>query len=209
MRIAREGWPFILPGIILAVLAAWRGWWGVFILFLVLSGAMTFFFRDPRRLTPQGRNGILSPADGKVLAIKELPTADRLAAPATRVTIFLSLLDVHVTRSPVSGTVLRVERRPGRFLPAYRHEAGEQNKFVALSIKGEPADVFIKLIVGVAARRIKCGLKQNDLITRGQKIGLMFFGSRVEIDFPAPAQSRVNIGQKVRGGETVLAEVQT
>ncbi len=209
MRIAREGWPFILPGALLAALSAWRGWWGTFILFLILSGALTFFFRDPRRLPPLGKNSILSPADGKVLSVSTLAAADRLATPATRVTIFLSFLDVHVTRSPVSGTVLRVERRPGQFLPAYRVEAGEQNKFVALAIKGDQADVFMKLIVGVAARRIKCGLKPNDRIERGQKIGLMFFGSRVEIDFPAQARPSVVIGQKVRGGETVLGEVKT
>jgi phosphatidylserine decarboxylase len=207
MRIAREGWPFIFPGVLLAVLAAWQGWWGGFLLFFALAGAFTFFFRDPRRLSPGGENGIISPADGKVLAIETLPAANRLADSATRIKIFLSLLDVHVTRSPVSGTVRRVERRSGRFFPAYRDEAGEQNKFVALSVKGDTADVFLKLIVGVAARRIKCRLRENDRVERGQKIGLMYFGSRVEIDFPVRAQPRVVIGQKVRAGETVLAEV--
>ncbi len=207
MKIAQEGWRFILPSIVLAILAAWRGWWGVFPLFFALGGAFAFFFRDPRRVSPGGENDILSPADGKVLGIETLSTSSRLSTPAMRITIFLSLLDVHITRSPVSGTVLLVERRPGRFFPAYRDEAGRKNKFAALSIKGDMTDVFLKLIVGVAARRIKCDLKENDRVKRGQKIGLMYFGSRVEFDFPAAAEPRVVLGQKVRAGETILAEV--
>jgi phosphatidylserine decarboxylase len=207
MKIAREGWRFILPSVVLAALAAWQGWWGVFPLFFALVGAFAFFFRDPRRVSPGGENDILSPADGRVLGIETFSAPSRLPTPATRITIFLSLLDVHITRSPVSGTVLLVKRQPGRFFPAYRDEAGRQNKFATLSIKGDMTDVFLKLIVGVAARRIKCDLEENDRVERGQKIGLMYFGSRVEFDFPAVAEPRVVLGQKVRAGETILAEV--
>lgn len=207
MRIAREGRPFIASCVAAAALLAWLGWSAPAVFFLLLAGALAFFFRDPARRVAGGGKDIVSPADGKVLSIDCLASHPTLEPPVTRIAIFLSLLDVHVTRAPASGMVEKVEHRPGRFLPAYRPEAGEKNESHSLLIRGGPVDVHLKQIVGVAARRIKCSLRPGDRVARGQKIGLMFFGSRVEISLPRAAVPAVGLHQKVRSGETIIAEV--
>ncbi len=135
MKIARDGLKFILPAVVLASAFLALGWWPLFILFLILSGAFIFFFRDPERVPPPGDGRLVAPADGRVLAVASV-SRPGLDAPVTRVTIFLSLYDVHVTRSPVSGTVGSVDYRAGKFLPAYRPEAGEHNESCALDIRG-------------------------------------------------------------------------
>jgi phosphatidylserine decarboxylase len=207
MRIAREGLPFIAPCAVAAVVLVWLGWLIPAIFFFLCAGAFAFFFRDPARRIAGGEKDILCPADGKVLSIDSLASHPTLAPPVTRIAIFLSLLDVHVTRSPASGVVETVEYRPGRFFPAYRPEASERNESHSLLIRGGPVDVYLKQIVGVAARRIKCSLRPGDRVARGQKVGLMYFGSRVEIFLPRTAVPAVAAGQKVRSGETVIAEV--
>jgi phosphatidylserine decarboxylase len=207
MKIARDGLKFILPALALALAFLALRWWPLFGLFLILSAAFAFFFRDPERFPPAGEGRLVAPADGRVLAIESPAPQARLDAPATRITVFLSLLDVHVTRAPVSGTVGQVEYRPGKFLPAYRPEAGEHNESCALDIRGGPADIFLRQIVGVAARRIKCFVRAADRIRRGQRIGLMYFGSRIELDLPPGAEVKVRLNEKIRAGETVIAEV--
>jgi phosphatidylserine decarboxylase len=209
MKVAREGLKFILPALVLALVCLALRWWLLFALFLVLSSAFAFFFRDPERVPPAGDGRLVAPADGRVLAIEYPASPPRLGSPVTRITVFLSLLDVHVTRAPVSGTVGRVEYRPGKFHPAYRPEAGEHNESCALEIRGGPADVFLRQIVGVAARRIKCFVRPADRVVRGQRIGLMYFGSRIELDLPPGTEVKVGLSQKVRAGETVIAEVKT
>jgi phosphatidylserine decarboxylase len=207
MKIARDGLRFILPTLFLALGFLALGWWLLSGLFLILSGALVFFFRDPERVPPAGDGRLVAPADGRALAIESPAARTGLDSPATRVTIFLSLLDVHVTRSPVSGTVGRVDYRAGKFLPAYRPEAGEHNESCALDIRGGAAEVYLRLIVGVAARRIKCFVKPSDQIVRGQRIGLMYFGSRVELDLPPGIELKVRLNEKIRAGESVIAEV--
>ena len=207
MRIAREGLRFILPAAGLAVLAGFLGWDFAAVLLFLLACAFAFFFRDPDRRPPAGEHLVVSPADGEVLGIEAVEGHPDLAGPATRVTIFLSLLDVHLVRAPLAATVARADYRPGRFLPAYRPEAGEHNESSTLVLKGGPADLVLKLIVGVAARRIKTFVGAGDAVARGQKVGLMFFGSRAELTLPRAAALRVALHDKVKGGETVIAEV--
>jgi phosphatidylserine decarboxylase len=207
MRIAKEGWPFIAPCAVAAVGLVWLGWLIPALFFLLLGGAFVFFFRDPARRITGSEKDILCPADGKVLSIECLDSHPTLAPPVTRIAIFLSLLDVHITRSPASGVVEQVEYRPGRFFPAYSEEASRRNESHSLLIRGGPADVYLRQIVGVAARRIKCSLQAGDRVARGQKIGLMYFGSRVEIFLPRTAVPAVAVHQKVRSGETIIAEV--
>jgi phosphatidylserine decarboxylase len=209
MKVARQGLKFILPALTLAAAFLALRWWPLFGLFLVLSSAFAFFFRDPERVPPDGEGRLVAPADGRVLAVEQPASPSPQPAAATRVTVFLSLLDVHVTRAPVSGTVGRVEYRPGKFHPAYRPEASEHNESCALDIRGGPADVFLRQIVGVAARRIKCFVRPADRVARGQRLGLMYFGSRVELDLPPGTEVKVALNQKIRAGETVIAEVKT
>jgi phosphatidylserine decarboxylase len=209
MKIARDGLKFILPALALAIVCLILRWWPLVGLFLILASAFAFFFRNPERVPPPGEGRLVAPADGQVLGIDPSASSTALDGPATRITIFLSLFNVHVTRSPVAGTVGRVEYRPGKFLPAYRPEAGEHNESCSLDIRGGPSDIFLRQIVGVAARRIKCFVKSSDRVARGQRIGLMYFGSRIELDLPSQAEVKVRLHQKIRAGETVIAEVKT
>lgn len=207
MKIAKEGLLFILPALALAVLFALPGWWPGTAFFGLLTAALVFFFRNPDRRPPEGELLVVSPADGKVVRIDTFPSHPDLPGPVTRVCIFLSLYDVHLTRAPLAGDVRRVDYHPGKFFPAYRDEASELNESNGILLAGERTPLFMKQIVGVAARRIKCFVQAGDRVVRGQRIGLMYFGSRVEITFPPGVTIRTGVGQKVRAGESVIAEV--
>ena len=158
---------------------------------------------------PKDEKALVAPADGKVIKIDTASSHSLLPSPVTCVSIFLSLFDVHITRSPLAGTVAKIDYQPGQFFPAYKDEASLKNESNSLFLKGEKTDLFLKQIVGVAARRIKCFVRENQKVARGQKIGLMYFGSRVEIYCPPSVQVKVDPGQKVKGGETIIAEVRT
>jgi phosphatidylserine decarboxylase len=208
MRVAKEGLRFILPSAGLTVLLVLIGWWPAAVLFAVLACAFMFFFRDPNRVPPPGEHLLVSPADGEVLGVEELPSPDSRSGSATRLTIFLSLYDVHLVRAPLAATVTRVDYHAGKFLPAYKPEAGEHNESNTLVLRSGAADIVMKMIVGVAARRIKCFVKAGDAVARGQKVGLMFFGSRVELTLPPNVAIKVGLHEKVKAGQTVIAEVQ-
>ena len=208
MRIAKEGLPFILASLSLTLAFLAQGWWPAAILFAVLASAFTYFFRDPDRVPPPGDHLLVSPADGEVLGIDALPSLPDLTGPVNKITIFLSLYDVHLVRSPLTATVVRSDYHPGKFLPAYKPEAGAHNESNTLVLKGGVTDLVLKMIVGVAARRIKCFVKASAAVARGQKVGLMYFGSRVEITLPQNVTIKVGLHQKMKAGETVIAEVQ-
>jgi phosphatidylserine decarboxylase len=207
MRVAREGLTFILAAVALAVFFGVIGLaFPAFIAFL-LACALTFFFRDPQRVPPPGEHLLVSPADGEVLGVDDLPSHPDLAGPVRRITIFLSLLDVHLVRAPLAGTIARADYHPGKFLPAYRPEAGEHNESQTLVLKGGRADLVMKMIVGVAARRIKSFVKVGEAVERGRKVGLMYFGSRVELTVPAGVSIKVGLHDKLKAGRTVIGEV--
>lgn len=208
MRVAKEGLPFILPAAGLAVFFCVLGLTFLAALFLTLACAFIFFFRDPDRVPPPGEHLLVSPADGEVLGVEALDSAPDIGGPANRVTIFLSLYDVHIVRSPLAASVGRADYHPGKFLPAFKPEAGEQNESTTLVLRGGRADVVMKMIVGVAARRIKCFVKAGEAVARGQKVGLMFFGSRVELTLPRSVAIKVGLHDKAKAGETVIGEVQ-
>jgi len=208
MRVAKEGLKFILASTALAVLFGILGVGVLAVFFLLLAGAFTFFFRDPDRVPPPGEGLLVCPADGEVLGLEDVPSHPDLDGPARRITVFLSLFDVHVVRAPVAGTVARMDYRPGKFLPAYKPEAGEHNESQTLVLKGGRTDLVMKMIVGVAARRIKAFVKAGESIERGQKVGLMYFGSRVELTIPARVAIKVRLHDNVKAGLTVIGEVQ-
>lgn len=204
MKIDRAGVPFIAAALVpAAALAAMRrqGWAAAFAL---LGGFFAFFFRDPDRRIPDGPGLVVSPADGRVMIAG--PTDGRWAPPGSwqQVTIFLSPLDVHVNRSPVEGRVTRIEYRPGRFLPAY-NQASNANELNEIWIDRDGQTIVARQVVGILARRIVCRVGEGDIVTRGERIGLMKFGSRMDVFLPATADLHVRVGQRVIGGETVLA----
>jgi phosphatidylserine decarboxylase len=203
LPIAREGWPFILPGLGLAILGLGlipAGGW----LLLGLTGFMVYFFRDPERVSPTAPGLLLAPADGKIVAVTPLQ-ADPAQPSGTLVSIFLSVFDVHINRAPVSGEVVNVRYQPGKFLPAFRAEASDLNERNTVTFQAGERSVIVKQIAGILARRIVCRVKAGDNLSLGERFGLIRFGSRVDILIPPEYAVYACPGQRVRGGESVLA----
>ena len=206
MRIAKEGYPLIFTALIITLLAFLAGWMPLGVVLGLVGIAIAAFFRDPERQAPAGDDLVVSPADGKVVSIARVKGEPPLPDSATRVSIFLSPLDVHINRIPVEGKIAKVTYRRGKFLAAYREEASRRNEQNALSIvdcKGRILSVV--QIAGVMARRIICHAKPGDQLARGERFGLIMFGSRTDTYLPEGCQVEVTEGQRVKGGETVLA----
>lgn len=202
---ARQGWPFILPLLGLAILglALMPVVGGIL---LALTGFAAYFFRDPERSIPTDPGLLLSPADGKIVAVSPLQN-DRVQPSGTLVSIFLSVLDVHINRTPITGTVVDVRYQPGRFLPAFRADASNLNEQNIVTLQAAGSRIVIKQIAGILARRIVCYVKAGDKLNTGQRFGLIRFGSRTDIIIPPEFAVCARIGQRVRGGESVLAVV--
>jgi phosphatidylserine decarboxylase len=206
MKIAKEGYPLIFTAVILTSLAFLAGWMPLGIILGLIGIAITGFFRDPERQAPMGEGLVVSPADGKVVSIAKIKGDPPLLDNATRVSVFLSPLDVHINRIPVEGKIAKVTYQRGKFLAAYKEEASRRNEQNALSIvdsKGRTLGVV--QIAGVLARRIICHAKPGDQLARGDRFGLIMFGSRTDTYLPEGCQVEVTEGQRVKGGETVLA----
>lgn len=204
MSVVREGYPFILIPVVLGILFLFLCRNGVCLVLgsvLVALGLFcAFFFRDPAREIPPGENLVLSPCDGTVLAVEE-------DGSSRTVRTFLSVLNVHLQRSPVTGVVKSVEYRPGNFLPAMRSDAHIVNEQNVITIETPDGDFVVKQIAGILARRVVSWVKPGDRVERGQKIGLIKFGSQVDLVLPKTAEIRVKTGETVVSGETVYAEV--
>jgi phosphatidylserine decarboxylase len=205
MRIDRAGWPFILGALLLALIIGW--WLGRYwsIPLAVLSAFFLFFFRDPDRTIPPGPNLVVSPADGRVMIVGDPPGAGAPPGSWQQISIFLSPMDVHVNRTPVDGKVTRVEYHPGQFLPAYKVEAGALNEWTETWIDHGGTPIVTRQIVGILARRIVNRLTTGQQVGRGEKFGIMKFGSRIDLFLPPSARIHVKVGDRVIGGETTLA----
>jgi phosphatidylserine decarboxylase len=206
LRIDPAGFPFIVGALVVAALAGAVTTWAAAPI-LVLAAFFFFFFRDPSRtppVRPEGDAVVLSPADGRVMIAGP---AEAAAPPGTwqQVSIFLSPLNVHVNRVPVSGRVTRVTFQPGRFLAAYKHEASTDNERSEIWIDHAGQTIIARQIVGVLARRVVCRAKTGDEVRAGDRFGIMKFGSRMDVFLPPSARITVQPGEVVRGGESVIA----
>jgi len=207
MRIDPAGWPFIGGSLILAILAALLFGGGGTVLVLILTCFFLFFFRDPERSVTKDADAVISPADGRVM-VAGMPTGE--ACPAgnwQQISIFLSPMDVHVNRMPIGGRVTKVEYHPGRFLPAYRADAGDLNEYTEVTVDHHGQPIIVRQIVGVLARRIVCRVKEGDVVHAGDRFGVMKFGSRMDIFIPVSAAIAVTVNDKVVGGVTVIARL--
>jgi phosphatidylserine decarboxylase len=206
MRIASEGYPLIFTAVILALLAFVAGWVPLGIILGLIALAIAGFFRDPERQAPSGEGLIVSPADGKVVSVAGVKGDSPFLGSATRVSIFLSPLDVHINRTPVEGRIEKIRYQRGSFLAAYKEEASRRNEQNALTIvDGEGRKLGVVQIAGVLARRIICRANLGDRVARGERFGLIMFGSRTDTYLPEGCRIEVAEGQRVKGGETVLA----
>ncbi len=203
------GWPFVLAAAAATIVAYWL-WAPLGNLLALTTGWMVYFFRDPERVAPARAGVVVSGADGRVSAIERAPPPPELGmgdAPRTRVSVFLSVFDVHVNRIPADGTIAAAQYRPGKFLNAALVKASEDNERMALRIvRADGSDLAVVQIAGLVARRIICDAKPGDAVRAGDRFGLIRFGSRVDVYLPEGMTPLVAVGQRAIGGETVLAE---
>jgi len=207
MRIDPAGWPFIGGALVLAIVVAFTVHTLFGVALLVLSAFFLFFFRDPDRVITQGDLAIISPADGRVM-VAGAPTGQAFPPGQwQQISIFLSPMDVHVNRMPIGGRVTKVEYHPGRFLPAYKTEAGDLNEYTEVWVDHGGQTIVVRQIVGILARRIVCRIKEGDVVKTGDRYGVMKFGSRMDIFVPTTAAIAVKVNEKVIGGVTVIAKL--
>ncbi len=200
--VAREGWPFVLGSAVAAAALFLTGRRRLALPFAAASVASLGFFRDPEREVPILTRAVLSPADGRVRDIAD--ALDPFVGPSMRVSIFLSPLDVHINRAPIAGLVVGTTYSFGRFIAAYKADAGDKNERCVIHIQGESARVTVTQIAGAVARRIVCRVSAGDKLEAGQRFGMIRFGSRTDCYMPRGTDIRVRVGDHVTGGVTVL-----
>jgi phosphatidylserine decarboxylase len=199
----RDGYIYGLSLLAVAVGVAWatHGWvWAI--VPVVLAAFFLWFFRDPQREIPAASGLIVSPGDGLVTETVTFATPE---GPKQRISIFLSVFDVHVNRSPITGVLTKVHYQKGQYLNAMNPASADRNEQNIVTVRGEGFEVTFKQIAGLLARRIVFNLREGNSVERGQRVGLIKFGSRVDVVLPAEAALLVKVGQRVRGGASVLA----
>jgi len=205
--IAREGFPYALPMFVVAAIFWWFEFPSISLLFLALTAAILLFFRNPHRIPPPGDHLVLSPADGTIAQVLETAHSEDLPAGRfSRISIFMSVFNVHVNRSPITGTVTKIVYRSGRFLDAREEAASSENESNALVIRTDVGTFQVVQVAGLIARRISCWVKEGDRLLRGDRFGLVHFGSRLDVYLPDGYSATVKVGTKVRAGTTVIAE---
>jgi len=210
--IAREGLILIFSGLALTIVSMWgatrfNSYW-LFVLsavFALLTLFTTFFFRDPDRTCQVEPNLLVAPADGKIVDISEVPHHPFVGGPAIKISIFLSVIDVHVNRIPATGVIDYVKYNPGKFFPAYEEKASELNEQTEIGMTSESGHKLVfKQIAGIIARRIVCRLNEKDTVTVGRRFGMIRFGSRTDLIIPADSRLEISLDDQVYGGQTVM-----
>ncbi len=206
----RDGYWYAISLLLVAAVvrfftADWFASWLLVAIPVLLAAFFLWFFRDPERAIPEGPGLVVSPADGKITEVAPIRTPD---GDRIRLSIFLNVFDVHVNRAPISGTVRRVQYKKGEYLNAMDPASAERNEQSVVTMQGDNCFVTFKLIAGLLARRIVFRPKEGDVLQRGQRVGLIKFGSRCDLILPGDAHIRVERGQRVKGGESILADVE-
>jgi len=220
IKFAPEGYPFILVSLLVSVIAS------VFLLWSLKSGGtvlyyssllaacffigltlfMAFFFRDPDRKVPSDQDLFVSPADGKVILIKDVYEQDYLKSYAKEISIFMSPIDVHINRAPCEGKVSLVKYTPGKFLAAYRDDSSLKNENIVMVLDGGSGKVLVRQVAGFLARRAVCRVSVGNVLSRGERYGMIKFGSRLDVYLPKDAGVTVKLGDRVKAGETVIGK---
>lgn len=200
--IVRDAYRFLVPLVILTTLALWLGFNIAGGLLFVLVAFVSFFFRNPTRQISQDPRVIVSPADGKVVRLERVGNV-------TQMSIFLSLFNVHVNRSPIAGRIQAIDYRPGKFLAAYNPAASRENERNIVMVSDGRINIVFTQIAGVVARRIVFWRKVGDEVGKGELVGLIRFGSRVDVLFPAGTEATVKVGERVKGGSTQIGLIKS
>jgi phosphatidylserine decarboxylase len=198
----KEGYYFGLPLLLLAGAAYLTQWTVVAVVLVCLALFVFSFFRDPERVIPSDPGAIVSPGDGRVVVVTDEEDSGR---PGKRISIFLAVWNVHVNRAPAAGVITKLEYRPGKFLAAMRERASTENEQNVFTLSTDAGEMVFKQIAGLIARRVVSWKKQGERVARGERIGLVRFGSRVDVWVPKDAEILVKLGDNVKGGASVLA----
>lgn len=203
--VAREGYPFVGFAAFATIIFALLGYDIIAFWAMLLTGFVLYFFRDPSRIIPAAPDALVSPADGKVILVEKVFDDRFVNEQVYKVSIFMNVFNVHVNRVPFSGTVNAITYSPGRFYSADTERGALENEFCAVTMTTEAGQRFaVVQVAGLIARRIVCWAEQGDALSRGQRFGLIRFGSRVDLYLPLETQLEITTGQKVKAGETVL-----
>jgi phosphatidylserine decarboxylase len=205
--IARDGYPYIVIPIVGSLGSIGLELPVVAVVFLAFAAFMAYFFRDPSREVPGDESAIVSPADGKVVSIVKLDAGN--PASPTRLSIFLSVFDVHVNRAPMAGIVKDVAFHRGKFKAAFAEEASAVNEQSIITIAGQGTELVFKQIAGLIARRIVFTKRAGELVSKGERVGLIKFGSRVDVIFPPGVEITAERGQRVRGGSSIIGRIRS
>jgi phosphatidylserine decarboxylase len=205
LRIAREGFIYILVPAIVSILLALIRLWPIAIPFAILTAFMAFFFRDPNRELPEDPSLVVAPADGRVTRVRQIEEGNPQAA--TLVSIFLSPFDVHINRAPIAGEITNIVYTRGKFLMATDDNASLVNEQNALTIQGEKITVICKQIAGILARRIVCWKRSGERVSLGERFGLIKFSSRTDLLLPTQVEVLISEGARVRGGVTIIGRI--
>lgn len=203
--VAREGWIFVIFCLLISILLYYLAGYAGALIGLVFTIFCLFFFRNPERTIPSEKGVVVSPADGVIMDITTIAEDRYVQAKTQRVRIFLNIFNVHVNRNPITGKIEWVEKVAGEYLPAYKDEASYKNVRNYLGISTEWGRILVVQITGLIARRLVCWVKPGDTLQTGDRFGLIRFGSCTEIYLPEKVVINVKPGQKVKGGETVIA----
>ena len=203
--VAFEGLKLIIPLAVLTIVIFLLKWITAGFVLLAMTLFIIFFFRDPRRVIPQGDDLVVSPADGKVVVIKDVHENDYLHQDVKQISIFLSVFNVHVNRVPVGGIIESVKYNPGKFHIAALEKASLESEQTAMVIKDGNRKILVKQIAGMLARRIICYVQSGNVVKKGERYGLICFGSRADIFLPANSEIKVKRGDKVKGGKDIIA----
>jgi len=206
MRIAPEGWPFIATALVIAGALAVFRLWLPFGAWLVITIWVIAFFRDPVRLGPRGDKLVIAPADGKVISVVPMAESTYVGGQATRISIFMNVFNVHVNRYPTDGIVEHREYSAGKFFNAAAEKASAENEQSSVGIATDYGRVLVRQIAGLVARRIVTDGEKGDRIRQGERMGLIRFGSRVDVFVPAGVQVRAKVGDVTKAGQTIIAE---
>lgn len=222
MKIAPEGYPFIFVSLAIMLLSAVAAFYlhkitdktylsyflsVITIISFITSLFMFYFFRDPERNIPIGEGLFVSPADGKIILIKDVYEKEFIKSNVKEISIFMSPLNVHVNRAPCDGKVVEVKYSPGKYMAAYKNDASLKNENIAMLLEGNQGRVLVRQVAGFIARRAVCRVKPGDMLNRGERYGIIKFSSRLDVFLPKDAEIKVKIGDNVKAGESVIAKV--
>ncbi|MDP3259828.1 MAG: phosphatidylserine decarboxylase family protein [Thermodesulfovibrionales bacterium] len=206
--IAKEGYPYIIIFAATTIVALLLGGKWMVIVPFVITVFMVYFFRDPEREIPEGEGFFVSPADGKIILIKDVFEKEHLKADVKEISIFMSPFNVHVNRTPCDGKIKNIQHNKGKFMAAYKDEASFKNENIEMTLKTKYGDILVRQVAGYVARRAVCRANAGDSLKRGERYGIIKFGSRLDVYLPKNTEIKVKLGDRVKAGETVIGVIE-